>query len=396
MNSLLCGRNAVINAKTAPKAFGVRTVLLLLTVLFFLPGMVAGADFRVTALSGEVTVRHREERARSVTRGDCLGAGDSVRTGRDSTLALEAERTGYMVYPYSLVSIGENPRLLWGKLSTAPDGRFLDIRFFLYPTPARGKTLKVGLRAGIDGLVVNACIRSDKGFRKEIVFFPIGGGDYRALTGFDIGLEPGRYLLDIHAEEGSSGTTIVYPFYLKEVHFGSGLVRIDGAKSGLFRPSEERQNQAMKLSQVLAGRSAEAMWEGKFIYPLSEPRVISRFGKRRIYYIDGKRSGARYHRGVDFRGAVGDPVFAPAAGVAVSCSGRITTGNTLVIDHGHGVFSLFFHLDSISVREGASVCRGETVACVGQTGITEGSHLHWSIVVDGVWVDPIDWIEKKY
>jgi murein DD-endopeptidase MepM/ murein hydrolase activator NlpD len=67
-----------------------------------------------------------------------------------------------------------------------------------------------------------------------------------------------------------------------------------------------------------------------------------------------------------------------------------------VLDHGHGVFSLFFHLDSISVQEGASVHRGEKVACVGETGITEGAHLHWSIVVDGEWVDPVDWVEKKY
>jgi murein DD-endopeptidase MepM/ murein hydrolase activator NlpD len=138
------------------------------------------------------------------------------------------------------------------------------------------------------------------------------------------------------------------------------------------------------------------LWEDKFIYPLDDPHVISGFGKRRIYYIDGKRSGVRYHRGVDFRGSVGDPVFAPATGVAVSCCNRVSTGNTLVLDHGQGVYSLFFHLDSISVQEGASVQRGETVAFVGETGITEGSHLHWSIVVDEVWVEPIDWIEKKY
>jgi len=147
---------------------------------------------------------------------------------------------------------------------------------------------------------------------------------------------------------------------------------------------------------LLADRSAEALWEDRFVYPLDDPRVISGFGKRRIYYIDGKRSGVRYHRGVDFRGSVGDPVFAPAAGVAVSCCNRVTTGNTLVLDHGQGVFSLFFHLDSISVQEEASLRKGETVAFVGETGITEGSHLHWSVVVDEVWVDPIDWIDKKY
>jgi murein DD-endopeptidase MepM/ murein hydrolase activator NlpD len=384
-----------MNVKTAG-AFQTKSVLLALTILFLLPGILPASEYRVTAFFGEVTVLREEEKVRAVTHGDLFGPGDAVQTRRDSTIRLEDGKTGYMVYPYSFVTLKERPVVIWGKLSSAPDERFLDIRFFLYPRPAQGKTLKIGLKAGSDDLTLHSCIRSETGFRKEIVFFPLGGGDYRALTGFDIGLKPERYLLEIHAEKDDTRTTIIYPFYLKETGCDSGLVRISGGKSGLFKPSEEKQTQARKLAYLLEGRSADALWEGRFRYPLDEPCVISGFGKRRVYYIDGKRSYSRYHRGIDFRGSVGDPVFAPASGVVVSCCNRITTGNTLVLDHGQGVFSLFFHLDSISVQEGASVHRGEKVAYVGETGITEGAHLHWSIVVDGEWVDPVDWVEKKY
>ncbi|MBN2325199.1 MAG: M23 family metallopeptidase [Spirochaetes bacterium] len=382
--------------RNAAGIFAARSIPLLLVILLRIPGVLQASEYRVTAFSGKVTVLREGEKVRAVSKGDVFGPGDTLKTGRDSTIRLEEGKTRYMVYPYSLVLLGENPEVAWGKLSSAFDDRFLDIRFFLYPRPAQGKTLKIGLRTGREGLLLRSCIRSETGFRKEIVFFPLGGGDYRALTGFDIGLKPDRYLLEIQAEKEGAKETVVYPFYLKETRCESGLVRISGGKSGLFEPSEEKKTQAKKLASLLADRSPDALWEDRFIYPVNEPCVISRFGRRRVYYIGGKRSGARHHRGIDFKGEVGDPVVAPAAGVVRSCTNRVTTGNTLVIDHGQGVFSLFFHLDSISVREGETVRRGEPVARVGETGITEGSHLHWSVVVDEVWVDPIDWIEKKY
>ena len=66
------------------------------------------------------------------------------------------------------------------------------------------------------------------------------------------------------------------------------------------------------------------------------------------------------------------------------------------LDHGQGVYSLFFHLDSIDVKTGTYVEKGSKVAEIGATGITVGSHLHWSIYVNGVWVNPMDWLEIKF
>jgi hypothetical protein len=228
-------KGGAMNGKTTPGAFGVKSVLLALAILFLLQGRGLASEYRVIVLSGEVTVRHGEEKARAVSQGDLFGPGDTLQTGRDSTVRFEDSRMGYMVYPYSLVTLGEKPGVLWGKLSNAPDGRFMDIRFFLYPRPAQGKTLKIGLRAGSDGLEIHSCIRSETGYRKEIFFFPLGDGVYRSLTGFDIGLKPERYLLEIHAEKGSCRTTIVYPFYLNK----GGQVRPVQTFAGKTRAGEE-------------------------------------------------------------------------------------------------------------------------------------------------------------
>jgi len=121
-----------MNGKTAPGAFGVGSVLLVLTVLFLLPGRVLASEYRVIALSGEVTVKHGEEKARAVSQGDLFGPGYTVRTRRDSTLRLEDGRTGYMVYPYSLVNREKNPGSSGGNFQARPTaGSWTSAFFFI-------------------------------------------------------------------------------------------------------------------------------------------------------------------------------------------------------------------------------------------------------------------------
>lgn len=373
-----------------------KVTLLYLPVLFLLSSSVLGSEYRVSSLCGEVTVQSSDGDRRGVETGSSLKSGDMVRTMRDSFITLQGMDNRYRVYSYSLVTLGDEPGVVWGKLSSSPQEEFLDVRFYFYPRPASGRALKVGLRTGSETLHIDSTIKSDGGYSKDLSFFHLGKGTYRAITGFDVGLDAAKYWLEIRAAEGQSVTIVVYPFYLKASRYGSGRVYIAQGKQSLFSPSQKKKEEREELGKVLSLRSADAKWEGRFRYPVEEPDIISGFGKKRVYYIGKKRAMTRYHRGVDFRGETGDPVLAPADGVVIFASKRITTGNTLVIDHGQGVFSLFFHLDSIGTPEGTAVTRGIKIAEIGATGITEGSHLHWGVLVDGVYVDPVDWIKLKF
>lgn len=136
----------------------------------------------------------------------------------------------------------------------------------------------------------------------------------------------------------------------------------------------------------------QKFWQGTFLAP-SAARVSSIFGVRRYY--NGKFAKDYYHRGVDYAGGYGSPVLAPAAGkvqlVGLVSQGFRVHGNTIGIDHGQGVVSIFLHLSKINVREGDVVRAGQVIGNIGSTGAATGPHLHWGLFVNGVSVDPTPW-----
>ena len=125
----------------------------------------------------------------------------------------------------------------------------------------------------------------------------------------------------------------------------------------------------------------------------SQGRVSSIYGVRRYY--NGVFAQNYYHRGVDYAAPNGSPVVAPAAG-RVTLVGRVSdgfrlNGNTIGVDHGQGVVSVFIHLSRIDVREGDFVQAGQLIGGIGSTGFATGPNLHWGLYVNGVSVDPVPW-----
>jgi murein DD-endopeptidase MepM/ murein hydrolase activator NlpD len=138
-------------------------------------------------------------------------------------------------------------------------------------------------------------------------------------------------------------------------------------------------------------------WQGKFIRPNAGP-TTSGYGIRRYY--NGVFAKDYYHRGVDYAGGYGSPVVAPAAG-RVALVGRVAQGfelhgNTVGIDHGQGVASIFIHLSRINVKEGEMVKPGQVIGAIGSTGASTGPHLHWGLYVHGLSVDPVPWREGNF
>ena len=133
-------------------------------------------------------------------------------------------------------------------------------------------------------------------------------------------------------------------------------------------------------------------WNGLFLRP-SSGRVSSIYGVRRYY--NGVFANNYYHRGVDYAAPFGAPIVAPAAGtialVGLESEGFNIHGNTVGIDHGQGVVSIFLHLNSIDVTEGQAISAGQKIGTIGTSGASTGPHLHWGLYVHTIAVDPVPW-----
>lgn len=152
-----------------------------------------------------------------------------------------------------------------------------------------------------------------------------------------------------------------------------------------------------KIDAFKALVTPEKFWNGPFLRP-NQGEVTTIYGVQRYY--NGEFATDYYHRGVDYAGATGSPVIAPAAG-RIALVGRVADGfelhgNTIGIDHGQGVLSIFLHLSRIDVKEGDFVQAGQQVGAVGSTGISTGPHLHWGLYVNGLSVDPVPWRESGF
>ncbi|MGL5065712.1 MAG: M23 family metallopeptidase [Microcoleus sp.] len=136
----------------------------------------------------------------------------------------------------------------------------------------------------------------------------------------------------------------------------------------------------------------EKFWNGPLLRPNSG-EITTIYGVRRYY--NGVFAKDYFHRGVDYAGAYGSPVVAPAAGrvalVGRESQGFKIHGNTVGIDHGQGVASILIHLSRIDVKEGDFVRAGQIIGALGSTGASTGPHLHWGLYVNGQSVDPVPW-----
>ena len=137
------------------------------------------------------------------------------------------------------------------------------------------------------------------------------------------------------------------------------------------------------------------LWSEVFLrQPDSAP--LSSFADRRTYKHDGTVIDSQTHLGFDLASLRQSPVVAENNGKVVFAENLGIYGNVVILDHGLGLFSLYGHLSSIGVAVGQSVQRGDSLGRTGETGLAAGDHLHFSIMVDGIHVDPIEWWDPKW
>jgi murein DD-endopeptidase MepM/ murein hydrolase activator NlpD len=147
-------------------------------------------------------------------------------------------------------------------------------------------------------------------------------------------------------------------------------------------PRIERER--AQLEKLWETWTPEKLWDGAFVAPVPEP-ANSAFGTRSI--LNGEPRSP--HGGADFPSAAGTPIKAPNAGRVVVADALYFTGNTVVVDHGLGLYSLFAHMTEMNVHTDDAVKTGEVLGTVGSTGRVTGPHLHWAVRLNGARVDPV-------
>jgi len=226
---------------------------------------------------------------------------------------------------------------------------------------------------------------------RRLPFFPTRRG-YRALVPVPATLAPGEHVLGIDIRAHRGRRRIAVPVTVTPRDYPPRTIVIPEAKRVLvMQPGVVRDGRQVQL--LLRTVTPLQQWAGAFKPPVDSPPEYS-YGSPTTY-IGGSpvesMSDAiygEYHRGMDYPVAAGTLVQAPAAGTVLLARQNALTGGTLLLDHGQGVISAFFHLERIEVVEGQSLVGRTPVGIAGETGIAPATHVHWAVYVQGVAVDP--------
>ena len=224
---------------------------------------------------------------------------------------------------------------------------------------------------------------------RSIAAFRVDDRLWRALVGIDIDQKPGTYAAVIDARTHSGTRRATEQLVITSKTFPTRVLRVDPDfvnPPGSVQPRIERE--ALFLRQTYAHSATERLWIGSFVRQVPG-EANSRFGTRSIF-----NGAARSpHSGADFLSGAGTPIKAPNSGRIVVSRELYFTGNTVVIDHGQGLFSMLAHLSRLDVHEGELVAAGQIVGLVGASGRVTGPHLHWAVRVSGARVDPMSALE---
>jgi murein DD-endopeptidase MepM/ murein hydrolase activator NlpD len=212
-----------------------------------------------------------------------------------------------------------------------------------------------------------------------------GSTAWRAILGVDLERARGPYAITLTFElPDGSALSATHTVQVTTRQFATRRLRVE---PGFVNPPAEVEQrilaEAVRLRAVLSAATDRTP-----MGPLQPPlpaRVNSNFGSRSIF--NGQPRSP--HAGVDFSGDVGTPILAPGAAIVALAEDLYFTGQTVILDHGQGLFSILAHLSEIVVAEGARVERGETVGTLGATGRVTGPHLHWGVRLHGARVDPL-------
>lgn len=209
---------------------------------------------------------------------------------------------------------------------------------------------------------------------------------YSALIGIDMNIDPKLYTLSLFLED-EKGKEIKKDYKIKVRSAGFGTQRLTLPKEKV--ELDEETLERVKLEEEEIGKvwdifTEEHLWDGNFTTPV-KGEMSGDFGLRRIINDEPKNP----HTGVDIAATEGAHVYAPNNGRVAFIDDHFFSGKSLIIDHGLGLFTMYFHLSETLVKESEVIKKGQIIAKVGKSGRATGPHLHWGVRLNGARVNPL-------
>jgi murein DD-endopeptidase MepM/ murein hydrolase activator NlpD len=169
--------------------------------------------------------------------------------------------------------------------------------------------------------------------------------------------------------------------------------QVNYSNTAVLDPETIRQERE-RLQAIWDEATPVALWQGSFTPPIEDfVEISSYYGARRS--VNGGPY-SHYHEGTDYSAYGGSPVVAPAAGKVRLAEELAIRGNAVILDHGLGLHSGYYHLSAIHVRPGQQIQAGDSLGEVGSTGRSTGNHLHWDLLIGRAWIDPLGWLEQDF
>lgn len=245
-------------------------------------------------------------------------------------------------------------------------------------TPGPGDIMVVIVK-GVDGPVEGK-------FGDRKIYFNPAKESVKAVVGIDLFTEPGDYTLELSA----NGVALTRTVKVIRKKYPVQKLTLPKDMVELSPENEARVEREQREVSAIWPNETERDWNGDFVNP-RPGKIVTQFGVRRIMNKIPKSP----HSGVDVEAEEGDEVRAPNNGIAVKTDTLFYSGNSIFLDHGQGIYTMFFHLSKILVTPGQAVKKGDVIGLVGSTGRSTGAHLHWGARVQGARVDPVELIHLK-
>jgi len=223
---------------------------------------------------------------------------------------------------------------------------------------------------------------------KEIALvYSEAGAAWQGFMAADLNQKKGTYSVTVRTT--SSGIEKSFDIRVIDKDYGVRNLTLPKEKVELDAESLKRVKAETAVVSALWGAPEPSpAWSGIFLMPV-DGDVVGTFGKRSI--INNLERSP--HTGVDQKGSTGTPVRTINNGRIVLIADHFFTGNSIYVDHGGGIISMYFHLDKVLVNDGDAVVKGQTIGLVGATGRVTGPHLHWGVRVNGSRVNPLTLID---
>jgi len=224
-------------------------------------------------------------------------------------------------------------------------------------------------------------------YNKNRVMVIGNAGNWQAIIGIPLQARPGTHELKIRSPEGKS----TRHFEVVEKEYETQRLTITNKRQVNPTPLDmKRINRETALI-----KQAKTAWRDTDIHSLGLIQPVdgiysSSFGLRRFFNDQARNP----HSGLDIAAAEGTPIKAATDGIVINTGEYFFNGNTVFIDHGQGMISMYCHMHSIAVEQGQTVAREELIGTVGQTGRVTGAHLHWGVIMNSNMVDPELFLEQ--